>query len=78
MLSVAIGLAAAFLLPGTHQAVTRGLFGWNVSVWLYLGLAGLMMLQADHAKLRRIALAQAYLRAPTNSITICPNSTTQQ
>jgi len=59
MLSVAVGIAAALLLPGTHQAVTRCLFGWNVSVWLYLGLAGLMMLQADHAKLRRIALAQA-------------------
>lgn len=59
MLSIAVGLVAAWLLPGTHHVVTRGLFGWNVSVWLYLLLAAEMMFRADHARLRRIAVAQA-------------------
>ncbi len=70
MLSVAVGIAAALVLPGTHHAVTRWLFGWNVSVWLYLVLAALMMLQADHARLRRIALAQAEAAATVLGIVI--------
>ena len=57
--SVMVGIAAAGLLPGVHHAVTRCLFGWNVSVWLYLVLAAGMMLRADHARLRRVAVAQA-------------------
>lgn len=59
MLSVTVGIAAALVLPGAHHVMTRSLFGWNVSVWLYLMLVALMMLRADHARLRRIALAQA-------------------
>lgn len=53
------GMAAAWLLPATSALITRSLIGWNVTVWLYLLLAGLMMLQADHLRLRRIAVAQA-------------------
>ena len=59
MISTIAGLAASLLLPGSLQAVTRGLVGWNVAVWLYLALVGAMMLRADHARLRRIAMAQA-------------------
>ncbi len=59
MLSIAAGVVAAGVLPGTHHAVTRCLFGWNVSVWLYLLLAAEMMFRADHTRLRRIAVAQA-------------------
>lgn len=59
MLSIVVGLGAAWALPGTHHVVTRGLLGWNVAVWLYLLLAAEMMLRADHARLRRIAVAQA-------------------
>jgi uncharacterized membrane protein len=70
MMSVAVGIAAALLLPGTHHAVTRCLFGWNVSVWLYLVLAALMMFQADHARLRRIAVAQAEAAATVLGIVI--------
>lgn len=70
MLSVTVGIAAALLLPGTHHVVTRSLFGWNVSVWLYLMLAALMMLRADHARLRRIALAQAEAAATVLGIVI--------
>ena len=54
-----VGSAALVLLPGTHHLVTRGLFAWNTSVWLYLVLVGWMMLRADHVRLRRVALAQA-------------------
>ena len=59
MLSIAVGVVAAWALPGTHHAVTRGLFGWNVAVWLYLLLAAEMMIRADHTRLRRTAVAQA-------------------
>lgn len=59
MLSIAAGVVAAGVLPGTHHAVTRCLFGWNVGVWLYLLLAAEMMFRADHTRLRRTAVAQA-------------------
>ena len=57
--SLLVGISSALLLPGALGLVTRGLFGWNVSVWLYLVLVGWMMLHADHSRLRRIAVAQA-------------------
>ncbi len=59
MTAVAVGIAAALLLPGTHGVLTRGLFGWNAAVWLYLVLAGWTMWHADHARLRQVAQAQA-------------------
>ncbi|MDL2338936.1 MAG: DUF1345 domain-containing protein, partial [Pseudomonadota bacterium] len=68
--SVAVGVIAAWLLPGAYSAVTRGLFGWNVSVWLYLALAGWMMLRADHARLRQVAVAQAEAAAAVLVIVI--------
>jgi hypothetical protein len=33
--------------------------GWNLGVWLYLALAAWTTLHADHARLRRVAAAQA-------------------
>jgi uncharacterized membrane protein len=57
--SIAIGIAVALLLPGTYSPATRGLLGWNVAVWLYLLLVGVMISRADHERLRRTALAQA-------------------
>ena len=57
--SVVVGLAAGLLLPGAQSMITRGLLGWNVSVWLYLVLVGSMMVNADHHRLRRVAVAQA-------------------
>ena len=57
--AVLAGIAATQFLPDTFGAITRGLLGWNVTVWLYLALVGWMMLQADHARLRRTAAAQA-------------------
>ncbi len=70
VLSVAVGVAAALVLPGSHHAVTRCLFGWNVSVWLYLVLAAVMMFRADHARLRRIAVAQAEAAATVLGIVV--------
>ena len=70
VVAVAVGVVAALLLPGAYSAVTRSLFGWNVSVWLYLGLAGWMMLRADHARLRQVAVAQAEAAAVVLVITI--------
>ncbi len=56
--AMALGVAVTFLLPASLQWVTRGLIGWNVAVWVYLALIGVMMLRSDHARLRRTALAQ--------------------
>ncbi len=53
------GVLAAVLVPGQSDWLTRTLIGWNVMVWSYLVLVGLMMVQADHQRLRRIAQAQA-------------------
>lgn len=53
-----LGTAMAVLLPYSLSWVTRCLIGWNLAVWLYLALIGVMMLRSDHARLRGIALAQ--------------------
>ncbi len=58
-LSIVAGVSAALLLPAPLRAVTRALLGWNVAVWLYLLLIGVMMARADHAHLRRVALVEA-------------------
>ncbi len=57
--SLLLGAVAAGLLPGTRSWLTRGLLGWDVAVWLYLAQAAWIMLRADHARVRRVALAQA-------------------
>lgn len=57
--AAAVGIAAAVLLPASLSPTSRGLLGWNAAVWLYLLLAGQMMLRADHHRLRRAAVAQA-------------------
>ena len=59
MLSALVGVLVAIGLPGIHTGVTRSLLGWNAAVWLCLLLVGAMMMRADHARLRRIAMAQA-------------------
>ena len=37
--SVSIGLVVGLVLPPEWRTVTRGLIGWNVAIWLYLGAA---------------------------------------
>ena len=56
---VAIGIFAGIFAPGIEHAVTRSLLGWNVGVWLFLVLIGVLMMRADHEHLRRSAIAQA-------------------
>ncbi|HJV96567.1 MAG TPA: DUF1345 domain-containing protein [Albitalea sp.] len=58
-IAFAVGVAAAFVVPDVPGAVTRALIGWNVGVWLYLVLIAQTMLNADHHRLRRNALAHA-------------------
>ena len=58
-IATGIGVAVGFLVPEVGSAVTRILIGWNTSVWLFLVLIGSMMLQSDHERLRRHAIAQA-------------------
>jgi len=57
-LCAAIGAAVALLAPGIEHGVTRSLLGWNVGVWLFLAVIGVMMMRADHDHLRRSAIAQ--------------------
>ena len=59
MIAVAAGSLVFALLPGTLSVTTRCLFGWNAAVWLYLVLIGVMMLRADHERVRQVAVAQA-------------------
>jgi uncharacterized membrane protein len=59
LFSVVVGLLAALVAPDVESSVTRALLGWNVGVWLYLGLIGAFMLRADHGRLRQVARAHA-------------------
>jgi uncharacterized membrane protein len=59
VIAALVGLAAGAAYPGTLGLVTRSLIGWNVGVWLYLVLIAHSMFRADHARLRKAALAHA-------------------
>ena len=59
MIAVAAGSLTFALLPDTLGLTTRCLSGWNVAVWLYLVLSGVMLLRADHELVRQVAVAQA-------------------
>jgi uncharacterized membrane protein len=58
-IATVVGVAVGFLVPDVSSVVSRVLIGWNVSVWLFLVLVGTMMVQSDHERLRRNAIAQA-------------------
>jgi len=57
-ISIAIGIAAFFVLPGSLRLVTRLLIGWDIFVTLYLVLAYAMMFRCDLAHIRRNAVLQ--------------------
>jgi uncharacterized membrane protein len=59
VVAITTGCVLGLLLPASMSPLTRALLGWNVAVWLYLVLVGWMMARADHARLQRIAVAQA-------------------
>src|SRR6266446_4526610 len=57
-ISIAIGIVAFFVLPGTLRLVTRVLISWDIFVTLYLVLAYTMMFRCDLAHIRRNAVLQ--------------------
>ena len=59
LVAIALGVLAGALLPASLRSVTRGLLGWNTTVWLYLALLWQMMRRPDQARLRRHATAHA-------------------
>lgn len=58
VLSILAGLIAAALTPPHWREVTRGLIGWNVTVWAYLLAAGVMILRSQRLDIRRRAALQ--------------------
>lgn len=56
--SIALGIAAFFLLPDSLRLVTRLLIGWDVFAASYLVLAYIMMFRCDHGHIRRNAILQ--------------------
>jgi uncharacterized membrane protein len=57
-ISMAIGVVAFFLLPGSLRLVTRLLVGWDVFASLYLALVYIMMFRCGVAHIRRDAVLQ--------------------
>ena len=57
-ISIAIGIAAFFLLPGSLRLVTRMLVGWDIFLAFYLVLTTVMVLRCGLAHIRRNAIMQ--------------------
>jgi uncharacterized membrane protein len=57
-ISIAIGIMAFWLLPGSLRLVTRLLIGWDIFVTFYLVLAYIMMFRCDLGHIRRNAVLQ--------------------
>ncbi len=57
-ISIAIGIVAFFLLPGSLRLVTRLLVSWDIFVSFYLVLAYIMMFRCGHVHIRRNAVLQ--------------------
>jgi uncharacterized membrane protein len=57
-LAVGIVVAIAVPLPGAPDLLLHALAGWNVAVYLYLGLIWTMMIRADDSDVRAIAERQ--------------------
>ena len=56
--SVAIGIVAFFLLPGSLRLVTRLLISWDIFIALYLVLVYTMVLRSGLAHIKRNAVLQ--------------------
>jgi len=56
--SIAVGIIAFFLLPGSLRLVTRLLVGWDIFVALYLVLVFTMVLRSGIMHIRRNAVLQ--------------------
>jgi len=58
-MSLIVGVIVALCAITVQSLVTRALIGWNTTVWLFLVLIVVMMLRADHEKLRRNSIEQS-------------------
>jgi uncharacterized membrane protein len=58
LICIGIGLAAGLVFPADWRVVTRLLLGWNVAIWLYLVLVGLMLAKSTPETIRRRAQSQ--------------------
>lgn len=60
IISIFVGVAVALVLPHSfvHKTITRILLGWNVSTWLYLVLAAVMMVRSTPDCMRSRARTQ--------------------
>src|SRR6202171_1835234 len=56
--SIAIGIVAFFLLPGSLRLVTRLLTGWDIFIAFYLVLAYTMMARCGVAHIRHNAVME--------------------
>ena len=54
-----VGALVGATWPGIDSLVLRSLLGWNVLVWLYLGVVAVAIARADHGHIKRLALEQA-------------------
>jgi uncharacterized membrane protein len=57
-ISIAIGIVAFFLLPGSLRQVTRLLMGWDIFIAFYLVLAYTMMARCGIARIRHNAVME--------------------
>ncbi|MDB5888158.1 MAG: hypothetical protein JWM03_1030 [Rhodocyclales bacterium] len=59
-ISVVVGVVGAYCIPHSivGQLITRILLGWNICMWLYLLLVGVMMWRSDPNKMRWRARTQ--------------------
>lgn len=57
-MSIAIGVAAGFVLPSSWASMTRVLTAWDIAVWLYLITMAAMMLRASPHKVKTMAARQ--------------------
>jgi uncharacterized membrane protein len=53
-----LGIIVALALPADWRAITRGLIGWNTTIWLYLAAATIMILRSEHRDIHRRAALQ--------------------
>jgi len=55
LLAFALGTVVGAVVPAGHGWLSRTLLGWDVAVWAYLILVGVMMLRADPRRIRAVA-----------------------
>ena len=58
ILCAVVGAIVAVVWPDVQTLLSRGLIGWNIMTWAYLGWVAFLLLRADSGHMKRIALAQ--------------------